>query len=113
MRIFFGNITLDLNIFNIRFQLTNSHDEPLYVNLIETLSNEHLEKEFFVELDSLVNEILFSDMLDELSTLCLPHDGNFQQNRCLLNHEFSYDYQLNIQLSLRRRPCRVISSTLS
>lgn len=60
-------MTLDFNIFNLGYQLTNPHDEPLDINMIQELSSEHIEEEFFDKLDSLVVESFFSNMLDESS----------------------------------------------
>ena len=44
MKLSFGNMTVDLNIFNLGKQPLNPSDQPFKINLIEEISSEHLEE---------------------------------------------------------------------
>jgi len=60
MRLTFGDMTKEVNIFNLEKQLRDLEDQTFGVNYIENLTNEHeeLENEFELEdfnLDEIVN----------------------------------------------------------
>ena len=45
MKLTFGNMTINLNIFNLRKQPSDHSDQPFDVNMIQEISSEHFEDE--------------------------------------------------------------------
>ena len=63
MKLSFGNMTVDLNIFNLGRQPSDPSDEPMEVNFIQGISSEQQEGE--CESDSNASDLMIEELSDD------------------------------------------------
>ena len=96
MKLTFGNISIDLNVFNVANQSNDLYEQPVGVNLIDEVTSwsnlndsqiESLLKEDILvdyeenkELHDLYNNFSSDEMLDELNEICSKHETQLEDS---------------------------------
>ncbi|XP_020269345.1 uncharacterized protein LOC109844641 [Asparagus officinalis] len=94
MKLSFGNMTVDLNIFNLGRQPSDPSDEPMEVNFIQGISSEQQEGE--CESDSNASDLMIEELSDDELEI-----------EPLVNHVFAVGWQrepLEIEPRVQLRP---------
>ena len=80
MRLTFGDMTKEVNVFNLGWQLRDVNDQTFEVNSIENLTSEHkesleieTEEEFDLESQDFNLDQIVNSAVDWASSLSVPH----------------------------------------
>ena len=96
MKLTFGNMTIDLNVFNVANQSNDLYEQPVGVNLIDevvswpkledSMIESFLKEDILVvyeenrELHDLYSSFSSDEMLDELNDICSKHETQLEDN---------------------------------
>jgi len=73
MRLTFGDMTKEVNVFNLRKQSRDMNDQTFEVNSIENLTNEHQESEFDLESEDFTLDQIIDSAVDWASSPSVPN----------------------------------------